>query len=505
MDKTQYRLAIVLLLIATLILKWPWLSGNLTIPWDAKAHFWPQLVFLTRALHSGESPFWTPNVFAGFPQIADPQSLIFSPPFLLLGVLEPEPSFRQADFAVFAMLFAAGAALVLIFRDRGWHPLGAMAAALAFEFGGSASWRVQHTGQVISLCWFVLTLWLLARALDRRSILWGLASGIAAGFMVVGRDQVAFLSMLVLGGYVLSRVFSGPDVLVRLRGFFGPLAAALMSGIIVSAVPIALSVAFAAQSNRPHITFETAAAGSLHPANFLTALASNLYNTAGENYWGPTNSPIWGPEEKDFIFARNMGDVYFGALPFLALICFGFLRGTAFAREVRIFSVAIALLFLYALGSYTPFLRLIFNLPGVDIFRRPADATFPLGALIALVAGYGLHRFIAGTAPAQRWQRSVEVTVIAVLFLTCVLVAWWLGHLSQALVPLGLGITFLVFAAVVLIAVKRLTPYRPMAAMLFLTVAIVFDVGISNKPNESTAYPPKIYEMLKRHTSTHYR
>ena len=62
---------------AFLVPAWPWLSGAVTIPWDAKAQFLPQLQFLARSLAEGQSPFWTPNVFAGWPQIADPQSLIF--------------------------------------------------------------------------------------------------------------------------------------------------------------------------------------------------------------------------------------------------------------------------------------------------------------------------------------------------------------------------------------------------------------------------------------------
>ena len=28
------------------LLAWPWLSGQVTIPWDAKAHFQPQIAFL---------------------------------------------------------------------------------------------------------------------------------------------------------------------------------------------------------------------------------------------------------------------------------------------------------------------------------------------------------------------------------------------------------------------------------------------------------------------------
>ena len=47
-------------------------SGAVTIPWDAKAHFHPQLQFLADSWHRGLSPFWTPYVFSGSPQVADP-------------------------------------------------------------------------------------------------------------------------------------------------------------------------------------------------------------------------------------------------------------------------------------------------------------------------------------------------------------------------------------------------------------------------------------------------
>ena len=146
-----YALAAAFFLVCALALAFPWLSGRVTIPWDAKAHFFPQFAFLAHALHSGQSPFWTPHVFAGMPQIADPQSLIFSPFFLLAAALVPEPSFVLADAIVFAMLAMGGLALIAYFRDRGWSAAGGLLAALAFAFGGSAAWRIQHVGQIMSL------------------------------------------------------------------------------------------------------------------------------------------------------------------------------------------------------------------------------------------------------------------------------------------------------------------------------------------------------------------
>ena len=163
--------------VAFLALAWPWLSGAVEIPYDAASQFYPQLAFLARSLATGQSPFWTPNIFAGWPQIADPQSLIFSPLHFIVALLVPKPSPWLADVLVFVLLYAGGAGVILFFRDRGWHVGGALVAALAFSFGGSAASRIQHIGQIESLVFLPLALWMLARALERSS--WRAGAGAA--------------------------------------------------------------------------------------------------------------------------------------------------------------------------------------------------------------------------------------------------------------------------------------------------------------------------------------
>src|SRR5205085_4230786 len=76
---------------------YPWLSGAVAIPWDAKSQFFPQVQFLARSIAHGELPWWTPSVFAGWPQIADPQSLLFSPLHVLLACLNANVSLRAFD------------------------------------------------------------------------------------------------------------------------------------------------------------------------------------------------------------------------------------------------------------------------------------------------------------------------------------------------------------------------------------------------------------------------
>jgi hypothetical protein len=92
---------------------------------------------------------------------------MFSPLHVLVALFNSAISLRAFDAVIFAYLCLGGIGIILFFRDRGWHAGGAVVAALAFAFGGTASARLQHIGQVMSLVYLVLVLWLLARALDR--------------------------------------------------------------------------------------------------------------------------------------------------------------------------------------------------------------------------------------------------------------------------------------------------------------------------------------------------
>src|ERR1051325_9691486 len=137
MTRRYLVLVIAIYAVAFLAPAWPWLSGTVTVPYDAKSTFLPPIEFMARAFATGESPFWTPNVFAGWPNIADPQSMLASPLHVLLA-LSGQTSFRAVDAVTFAYLFAGGLGIILYFRDRGWHAAGALVAALGFAFGGAA-------------------------------------------------------------------------------------------------------------------------------------------------------------------------------------------------------------------------------------------------------------------------------------------------------------------------------------------------------------------------------
>jgi hypothetical protein len=498
--------AFALYTISFLALAWPWLSGAVEIPYDAASQFYPQLAFLARSLATGQSPFWTPNIFAGWPQVADPQSLIFSPLHFIVALFVPRPTPWLADVLVFALLYAGGAGVILFFRDRGWHVGGALVAALAFAFGGSAASRIQHIGQIESLVFLPLALWMLARALERSSWRAGAGAGVFAALIVLDRDQVALIAVYLLVGFVLWHWVCGADRLPRVAASAKPLAAGAIAGALIVTVPFTLTALLAVHSNRPDIGFAFAAGGSLHPANLLMLVFADLFGASdfSRELWGPPGfawTDAFGPT--GLAVAQNVGQIYAGALVAIAVLSFGMVRGLLWSREIRFFTLAMALTLLYALGKYTPVFHLIYDVvPGVTLYRRPADATFVFCGLLALLAGYLVHRFLTDAIPApRRWQRAAEIAIAIALVTTAIGLALWVGVLPVAALPILWGVGFAAVAIAALVLARRLAVGSALAAAAVLAAFSVADLGWNNAPNESTGLKPAQYEALRPDTT----
>jgi hypothetical protein len=486
--------------LAALVVGWPWLSGAVTIPWDAKAGFQPQIQFLAQSLASGQSPAWLPYAFSGHPQIADPQSMIFSP-FLALALFTSSPSLWAVDTMLLAIIFASGAALMLWFRDQGWHWAGGLVAAIAFCYGASMAWRIQHVGQVLSLAYLPVAMLFLDRALARRSILYGALAGAAAALILLGRDQVAMLAIYFLVGLTLWRFLSADAPIAAVRGSVVPLGVGGAVALAIIAVPVLLTALLAAESNRPSIDFLGAGRGSLHPALLITAIAPEVFGVSGrmEDYWGP---PSFAWQGTGIFLAQNMGQLYFGAIPVILLLMAA-LRGRLWAREVRFFSLALGVALVYALGWYTPVFRLFYDLvPGVSLYRRPADATFLIGALAAILAGYSTHRlFQDPLAEVTRRQVLIVLGVIAAAFEVAFGLALWLGRVPLVWSPLAIAaLTFIVSAAALGWA-RRQVPRQPVLAAAVIAAVLTADLAYNNGPNGSTALPPSHYDVLEPTTA----
>jgi Bacterial membrane protein YfhO len=453
-----------------------WSATGAVVPWDSKNHFYPMFRFLADALAHGEIPSWNPYHFGGYPAIADPQSLIFTPSMVLFALLAPQASMQAFDAVILAHLCCGGLGVVAIFRQRRWHPAAAVLAALIFMLGGSASARLQHTGMIISYAYFPIALVVMETMLERCSYWRAVLFGVLAACMTLGRDQVAFLLALILIGRVIWLAVGARDRWAYVRERIGPLALAGFIAIALMVVPVLLTMQFLGTSNRPGIAYGVAAAGSLFPVNFITLLMPNFFGSLDWNYdyWGPGYETMTEPDWTD----RSINYLFMGTLPILLVLWHGLAAGRIFARGARFILVILAVGLLYAVGHYAPLFGWAFDLfPGVSLYRRPADATFVVNIGFALLAGYLLHRYIADGLPRSsrvvpKWLAYVGIgaTLVMVAGLIGTGLAWSLhqGHLPQSLVQLA------IFAACVVGLLGLLVAFRTHRGRAVAAALLVF-------------------------------
>jgi hypothetical protein len=450
-----------------------WPLAGMVVPWDSKNHFYPMLRYLGAALEHGELPLWNPYHFSGHPAVADPQSLLFTPTMLLFGWLVPSPSMQLFDLVVLAHLVPGAFAFIPLFRRRGWHPAGAVIAAIVFMLGGSATARLQHTGMIFSYALFPLAFWLLEEALDRRSYRFGALFAVVAAMMTVGRDQVALLSALTLIAVVGHRAWQAEKPLAYGRERLPLLLAIGLMGALLLAVPTLLTMQLLATSTRPSFGFGVAAMGSLPPESLATVLFGNVFGSLRwtYDYWGPDYTSMGGATWTD----RATNYLFAGTVPALLLLWHGVAGGRLFAREFRFFLVLGALALVYALGRYTPVFELIFDyLPGVKLYRRPADATFLINVFLALAAGYLVHRYATEGVPRISGRTGRVLRVAAAVLLPALAIAAALslaarvGQVAFSLREIGVGL--LLAAALAFLAARagRSSGWRTAAAVILV-------------------------------------
>lgn len=465
-----------------------------TIPWDAKSQFYNFFRFVGRALAQGELPLWNPYHFSGFPSVADPQSLLFSPTFLLAAWLAPNASIGAFDAIVLGHLAAAAAATAALCARRGFVPQAAVLAAAVVFFGGPAMGRLQHVGLVVSYAWLPVCLLFLELALDRRSWRWAVGFGIAAAIMALGRDQIAFLNCLVLIAFAATHAGTHRPLIGWMRTH-GPLILLMGAvGTAILVVPLLLTLQFAAFSNRPVVAFQTAAYGSLDPFNLIGLFAADFFGALQRSdvYFGP-GTPHW----PSFDWTdRSVNFLHVGAVATLLAGGIGLAGGAALRPGLRFFLGLGAASLIYALGAHTPIFRFAFDLvPGISLYRRPADATFLLVLAIAMFAGGSLDAAMRGRVGVNR------VVLGGLTLLTLVGCGLALARAPSSS-HLAVAVTALASAAAVAIAALWLLrlladPRRAPYAATAVAGLAALELGVHNVTTPINAEAKSVYAVFR--------
>ncbi|WP_296577222.1 hypothetical protein [Phreatobacter sp.] len=474
-----------------------WWLYDLVVPWDSKNQFYAFFRFLASSLHSGATPFWNAYHYAGHPSIADPQSLIFQPPFLIWAWFDAEPTMFAFDFIVYAHLLIGGLALVVHGYRLGWPAAGSVLAATIFMLGGVVSGRMNHVGIITAFGLFPLALLLLDIALGRRSILAAIGFTVVAAVIALGRTQTPMLLCVLLAVMAIRQVVTQPQPWRFLLGRLHLFALMAILGVALMAVPLLLTAQFAAFSNRPGIDLAYALTSSWYPVNFANFLVPDVLGSlqpSATGDWGPSHGTRPGIDSTD----RAFNYLFVGSLTALLVLWHGLAGGRLVASGRRVFAAVALVALCYALGRYTPLFPLLFQYaPGVSQFRRPVGGLFVVVLALAYLAGFLVADYVRNGLP--RVNRLVAVPVA----LAVVSVLAWAVHFSSVSgkgwdSALAIAKVAPIYVALVVLLAWPKTPRLRLAAA---SLAVAFTAGelvLRNAASSMNAEPRATYAFLEK-------
>jgi hypothetical protein len=390
---------------------------------DAVRMFYPLRSFANGELQQGRLPLWNPYILCGHSMHGEGQGAIFYPLNLLLAPLSPQVAMNIFALAHFA---AAGIFFALYLQACGLRRFSAFFGGFVYMCSSGPVSRLfaGHYTIIPFLALVPALLW--AWESWRNTGRWGKVwwCGVVLGCMILaGYPQMLFYAALYLGWHALV------EVAIRYRAHTGRAAAApllfyiaaVLAGAALGAVQLLPSYAFARESLRMQVTYDTIALFSFSPENLLTLLLPRFFGNMGEGI-----TPYWG---------RNLlweNWIYIGIVP-LALAILALVRVRT--PLVVAHGLAVPVFLVLALGRHTPLHRFLYDhVPFFDYFRGSSKFSFFVLFSLAALAGIGADRLLNEPDPGR--QRGDRFTVASTLAFFAALgvvlgIALGIGHLDE--------------------------------------------------------------------------
>lgn len=353
------------------------LLGKRVLPWDAMDQFYPTVFFNAHSLRHGLAPWWNPYVYSGYPQIADPQGMLFSPLLMTWMLIPSSPGATWFAWGILLHVLLGACAMLALLRGWRANTFGALAGALVYMAGGVAASRLEHVPIVLAYAYAPVALLMIRRFIDAPGWRRGLVLGVAMGALLTHLVQLTYLLTFVLAAYgaiATARRWSGYGRGERGQWLLGLCLAAVVA-LAMSLPQLLFSLAFVWLSNRAELPLSAASGASLDGRAFLTLFSPNALHALSGAYSGPA----------DLVEAF----LYIGAVPMLLLLWLGKAWRQPEQRATLLFFTGLAAVaILYMLGTHTGFYGWLYGwLPGMKQFRRPSDAAYLLNLALAVLVG----------------------------------------------------------------------------------------------------------------------
>jgi hypothetical protein len=187
-------------------------------------------------------------------------------------------------------------------------------------------------------------------------------------------------------------------------------------------------------------------------------------------------------------------------VPILLLLWLGIVGGGLWRRGRRLLTCTLAISCLFMLGRYTPFYELAFRfVPGIDLFRRPTDASFLFGIALAFLVGHSLADYVReGLPPFRPLRTAVAALATIVVVGSAIMFSARTGHALDAARATLVAAAVMLVAGLILLGARQ-RPTRMIAATLLALLGVT-ELLWWNAASRLNAENRSIYQVLEAPT-----
>ena len=398
--------AALVYLICALVLIWPAFTGQFLVnPMSDQLSATAYRAFSAQVWReTGGFPHWNPYILGGIPFIAAQHGDIFYPTFLLRTFLPADVTLTWSFGLHFFLcgVFTYGFMRALKF---GFFP--SLLAGLAYMMSGQILSLVSpgHDGKVYVSTIAPLILWMILLGVrDGRIWAFGMIA-VATGLSILSPhfQMTYYLGLLAIGFTFFLAFHKGEWQLeprVRLTRLAMAAGGAALGFLIASIhfLPFFEYIPFSPRAEGGR-GYEYATSYSMPPEELLNVYLPQFSGIL-DAYWGRT-------------FFKLHGE-YLGAA---VLVLAGLAFMNPARRRLRWFWLgAIIVTLLVAFGGYTPFYRLVYELPMMSVVRAPNMSFFVATLAVAGLTAIGVERLMQGDI-SRRYLMGwgIAAGVIAIL------------------------------------------------------------------------------------------
>lgn len=456
---------------------------------------YPNAIFIQNTIRQSDViPLWSPAILSGYPFAANPLSgLHYLPGWL--AYLFPLP--LGFNLTILLHILWGGMGIYLFMRQQGLSFEAAILSALIFEslpklFGHLGA---GHLSLIYAVCW---TPWLLTiehRLPSRAFAKYFLPGAILGVITLADIRWIPYAGMIwaVYSLYLwLSRTIAKthPALTIgnTLLGWLITRFTNILFALLIAS-PLLLPLAqYTALSTRSQLTAADNLTLSLPPSQLIGLVYPNI---GGSAEW----------------------IVYPGAVVF-GLMLYALVDPAARRRSLFWFGIMLITIFL-SLGSYIPFLKYFYMLPGLHLLRVPPRILFLSGLAFSIVAGFSLQTLYTGTRqreqPVKGYRNLVlfGATALVVLFAVAV---WVMVPSFLARIQFGWGASFFLIAALLIFLVHKTNTSKRTLIILLTSACMVDLMGVNglslvfSTPGQVLAEREGVVEFLaSRVDSKNYR